>query len=121
MRKRELPLSAFHNDGSCSMGEALAGARRSTDEPLMARHHYETRRDAERKYPHRVDIPVPEDGLGNQLNTMVEWCRQRFTEWEHHGVTSPERDAGGIAIDAVRFYFIDEVSAREFRERCSKP
>jgi hypothetical protein len=35
------------------MGEALAGAGRSTDGPLMARYHYETRRDAERQYPHR--------------------------------------------------------------------
>jgi hypothetical protein len=62
------------------MGEALAGAGRSTDGPLMARYHYETRRDAERQYPHRVDIPVPEDGLGKRLNDMIDWCCERFTE-----------------------------------------
>jgi hypothetical protein len=36
----------------------------------MARYHYETRRDAERKFPHRVDIPMPENGLGKQLNDI---------------------------------------------------
>ena len=29
---------------------------------MMARYHYETRRAAERQYPHRVDIPVPPIG-----------------------------------------------------------
>jgi hypothetical protein len=57
----------------------------------MARYYYENRRDAERQYPHRVDIPVPEMGLGKQLNDMIEWCCERFTECTHAGVTLPER------------------------------
>jgi hypothetical protein len=40
----------------------------------MARYHYETRRDAERQYQHRVDIPMPPMGLGKQLNDMIAWC-----------------------------------------------
>jgi hypothetical protein len=36
----------------------------------MARYHYQTRRDAERQYPHRVDIPVPSMGLGKQLTNQ---------------------------------------------------
>jgi hypothetical protein len=32
-------------------------------------------------------------------------------------VTLPERDDRGIKIDAVRFYFTDEVAAQQFRER----
>jgi hypothetical protein len=83
----------------------------------MARYHYETRRDAERKHPHRVDIPVPPMGLGKQLNDMIQWCDKRFTEWTHAGVTLPERDERGIRIDAVRFYFLDEIAAKQFRER----
>jgi hypothetical protein len=79
--------------------------------------HYQRRRDAERQYPHRADIPVPSMGLGKQLNDMLEWCDERFTDWTHAGVTLPERDARGIRIDAVRFYFMDEIAAQQFRER----
>jgi hypothetical protein len=86
----------------------------------MARYHYENRRDAERHYPHRVDIPVPEMGLGKQLNDMIEWCCERFTECTHAGVTLPGRDDWGIKIDVVRFYFMDEVAAQQFRERWRK-
>jgi hypothetical protein len=82
----------------------------------MTRYHYQTRRDAERRYPHRVDIPVPPNGLGGRLNEMLAWCRERLTEWEHHGVTAG-RDERGVASDAVRFYFMDEIAARQFRER----
>jgi hypothetical protein len=53
----------------------------------MARYHYQTRRDAERQYPHRVDIPVPSMGLGKQLNHMLEWCGEHFTDWTHAGIT----------------------------------
>jgi hypothetical protein len=83
----------------------------------MACYFYQTRRDAERNYPFRVNIPVPTNGFGQTLNTMVEWCRGRFPEWAHHGVTVPARDDRGIAIDRVRFYFIDEIAAHQFRER----
>jgi hypothetical protein len=51
----------------------------------MARYHYQTRRDAERRFPHRADIPVPEGGLGKQLNDTIEWCDEQFTEWTHAG------------------------------------
>jgi hypothetical protein len=86
----------------------------------MARYHYETRRDAERKFPHRVDIPMPENGLGKQLNDMIDWCGGRFAEWTFHGVTG-DRDERGIAIDLVRFYFMDEMAAQKFRERWATP
>ena len=41
----------------------------------MARYHYQTRRDVERKYPYRVDIRVNVPGPGGRLNEMLEWCR----------------------------------------------
>jgi hypothetical protein len=47
-------------------------------------------RDAERQYPYRVDIPVQSMGLGKQLNDMLEWCSECFTEWTHAGVTLTE-------------------------------
>ena len=75
-----------------------------------------------RKFLHRVDILVPEGGLGKQLNAMVDWCGGRFAEWTFHGVADKsQRDAQGIPIDLVRFYFIDEISAQEFRERWAEP
>jgi hypothetical protein len=65
----------------------------------MARYHHQIRRDAEHPYSYRVDIPVPEDGLGKQLNDMIEWCGERFVEWTHAGVTdNSRRDARGIRI-----------------------
>jgi hypothetical protein len=84
----------------------------------MARHHYQSRLDAERRYPHRVDIPVPPVGLGARLSEMVEWCGGRFADWTFHGLTDKTRtDDRGIPIDLVRFYFMDEIAAQEFRER----
>jgi len=38
----------------------------------MTRTKYPARREAERRYPHRVDIPVPRNGLGKQLSDMHE-------------------------------------------------
>jgi hypothetical protein len=32
-----------------------------------------------------------------------------------------DRDERGIAIDLVRFYFMDEMAAQEFRERWATP
>jgi hypothetical protein len=46
----------------------------------MARYHYETRREAERQYPHRVDIPVPPMGAGQALNDMIAWCAAASNE-----------------------------------------
>jgi hypothetical protein len=84
----------------------------------MARYHYQARRDAERQYPYRVDIPVPEGGLGKQLNDMIEWCGERFTDWTHAGITDKSRRDGlGIRMTFARFYFANELAAQEFRER----
>jgi hypothetical protein len=83
----------------------------------MARYHYQTRRDAERRYPHRIDIPVPEGGLGKRLTDMIDWCGGRFADWTFHGVIDEhQRDERGIPIDFVRFYFIDEIAAQQFRQ-----
>jgi hypothetical protein len=88
----------------------------------MARYHYQARRDAERKYPHRVDIPVPPTGLGKQLNDMLEWCGERFTDWTHAGITDKtQRDEHDIPMDFARFYFMDEIAAQKFRERWAEP
>ena len=44
----------------------------------MARAHHPTKLAAERKFPLRVDIPVPAAGFGNRLNEMEAWYRANF-------------------------------------------
>ena len=46
-------------------------------------------KDAERRFPHKVDVPVPGDGLGLRLNEMMAWCRVHAGEWDRHGHTEP--------------------------------
>jgi hypothetical protein len=83
----------------------------------MARNHSHYRkREAERRYPFRVDVPVPPViGLGGRLNAMVEWCRDNFQPdaWENHGHL--ERKAGEIPVDFARFYFMEKADAELFR------
>ena len=83
----------------------------------MARYHYETRRGAERQFPHRVDIAVPELGLGDRLNAMHAWCYEHVTDgtWDQHHHS--ERRAGEQPIDYARFYFSSEADAEAFRQR----
>jgi hypothetical protein len=73
--------------------------------------------EAERTFPHRVDIPVPEGGLGRRITEMHDWCRDAFTigAWAMHGHT--EKRGGAMAIDYLRFYFRDESAAVAFRQR----
>lgn len=86
----------------------------------MARYHYQSRRDAERQYQHRVDVPVPEGGLGERLNQMHRWCREHVAAggWAQHGVTDRTmRDGRGIPVDVARFYFAGAADAASFRNR----
>ena len=83
----------------------------------MARTHKPGKRAAEQKFPHRVDVPVPEGGLGNRLNEMVGWCRGNIAagKWAAHGHS--EKKPGQIAVDHARFCFITEADADLFRWR----
>lgn len=44
----------------------------------MVRDRYPRRREAGRRFPHRVDVPVPGGGLGRCLTDMLGWCRANF-------------------------------------------
>jgi hypothetical protein len=40
--------------------------------------HATPRKDeAERHFPRKVDIPVPDNGLGRDLTAMLDWCQAR--------------------------------------------
>ena len=41
---------------------------------------YDDPRRNEQDYPHIVEMPVPEGGLGRRLDAMHEWHRVRFLE-----------------------------------------
>jgi hypothetical protein len=72
----------------------------------MVRVHHTMKLAAERKFPVRVDIPVPAAGFGNRLNEMEAWCRTNFhaNQWAHHGHS--EKEPGQIPQYYARFYFM---------------
>jgi len=81
----------------------------------MARVRYPARR--ERRYPHRIDIPVPRTGLGKRLSDMHDWCFDNIAagEWEEHAHSDDRRDGDGVRIDFARFYFMNQSDAEAFR------
>ena len=42
---------------------------------------------AERKFPIKVDIPLPPGGLGRRLTDMLDWCHANVAAgaWAQHG------------------------------------
>jgi hypothetical protein len=73
------------------------------------------KKEAERTFPHRVDIFVPGSGLGRRLTDMHAWCSANVAadEWAEHGHT--ERRKGFQPIEFARFYFMHEADAAAFR------
>ena len=83
----------------------------------MDRPHYPTRVEAERRFPHKVDSPIPTAGLGRRLADMLAWCRDNLdgAEWDQH--VRKEREAGETLVDLARFYFANPADAEAFRRR----
>jgi hypothetical protein len=75
--------------------------------------HIAAKRDADRRFPHKVDMRVAVDELDVRVRGMVAWCWQRAEPgaWEQHGC------GGGLSPEAVRFYFMDARVAEAFRGR----
>jgi hypothetical protein len=69
-----------------------------------------TPRIIDREYPHQVEIPIPDAGLGSRLNAMHDACR---------GVDYQTRVIGKKRIetgrDGVRFCFKTPEQADAFR------
>jgi hypothetical protein len=76
-----------------------------------------SRKAAERRFPHRIDVSVPGSGLGNRLTEMLAWCRENVPAgtWVHHH--HRERRKGDPPADFARFYFLYEAVAEAFRRR----
>ena len=75
--------------------------------------HIAAKQDADRRFPHKVDMRVAMDELDVRVRGMVAWCwlRAEPGAWEQHG-----RD-GGLSPEVVRFYFMDARVAEAFRGR----
>jgi hypothetical protein len=80
----------------------------------MTRASTQARRETEKRYPVRVRIAVPPDGLGRQIEIMHAWLDE--TCGTEHWATAP---AGlvGVRNDAIAFYFDDAAFAHAFVAR----
>ena len=46
------------------------------------------KKEADRRFPHYVDLRVPVRGLGRGLTDMLDWCRDKCPDWglgDEHG------------------------------------
>jgi len=71
-------------------------------------------REAERNFPVRVRVAVPQDGFGRQLLVMHAWLDEVCGE---AGWTSAPAGLAGVVNDAVAFYFDDTAFAQAFVNR----
>jgi hypothetical protein len=77
------------------------------------------RRDAERRFPHKVDTPMTADESEIRVRGMVAWCWQRAEPgaWEQHGHDGLRRSDSRPLPTVVRFYFMDAGVAEAFKGR----
>ena len=80
----------------------------------MPSHPRQIQRDAERRFPVRVRVAVPEGGFGRQLAVMHDWLDAVCGEG---GWSSAPAGLTGVVNDAVAFYFDDTGSAEAFVNR----
>jgi hypothetical protein len=70
--------------------------------------------DAERRFAVRVRIAVPQGGFGRQFSDMHAWLDDACGK---AGWASAPAGLGGVANDAVAFYFDDAAIAQAFVNR----
>jgi hypothetical protein len=78
------------------------------------------RREAERTFPHKVDIPVASYGQPWPFAEMLAWCAANIAAgaWAQHGfMDKHRRDDRGVPIDVTRWYFTDAADAEAFRQQ----
>jgi hypothetical protein len=69
-------------------------------------------RDAERRFPVRVRIAVPPEGLGSRLDQIISWLHANCGGW-----TSTPSSTRGVVNDALAVYFLDVTIASAFVAR----
>jgi hypothetical protein len=83
-------------------------------EDRVTRASQQAQREAEQRYPVRVRIAVPPDGLGAQLTLMHAWLDD--TCGGEGWATAPAGTVG-VVNDAIAFYFADAAFAHAFVAR----
>ena len=76
------------------------------------------RKDAEARFPIKIDVRVPAGGEPWPFAEMLAWCRANIASdaWAQHGFMDKQRrDERGMPIDYARFYFLHKSDAEEFR------
>ena len=71
-------------------------------------------REAERRYPVRVRIAVPPEGLGRQLEIMHAWLNETCSAG---GWATAPAGTTGVVNDALALYFEDAAFAHAFVSR----
>jgi hypothetical protein len=80
----------------------------------MARSSQHQQRETERRYPVRVRIAVPPEGLGQQLALMHAWLDDTCGA---PGWAAAPAGRVGVVNDAIAFYFADAAFAHAFVAR----
>lgn len=81
---------------------------------MMTRASQQAQRETEGRFPVRVRIAVPLDGLGRQLALMHAWLDETCGE---AGWASAPAGIAGVVNDAIAFYFDDAAFAHAFVNR----
>jgi hypothetical protein len=71
-------------------------------------------REAERRFPVRIRIGVPPEGLGSRLDQITAWLDQNAGA---DGWAMTPSGTGGVVNDAVAVYFADATLASAFVTR----
>jgi hypothetical protein len=86
----------------------MNGERGMTRASIQARQH------AERRFPVRVRIAVPPEGLGRQIEIMQAWLDETCGA---EGWGAAPAGLAGVLNDAIAFYFDDAAFAQAFVAR----
>ena len=79
-----------------------------------------SRKDAEAKFPIKIDLRRPSIGEPWPFAEMLAWCHANIAagNWAQHGfMDRKRRDEQGIPIDFARFYFANAADADAFKRR----
>src|ERR1700758_5331044 len=75
-------------------------------------------REAERRFPVRVRIAVPPEGLGSRLDQIIAWLDANCGA---DGWTSTPSSIRGVVNDALAVYFLDATIASALRGPAGAP
>ena len=82
-----------------------------------------SRKDAEARYPIKIDLRVPPSSEPWPYTEMLQWCRDNIAAgaWQQHGfMDKKRRDDQGIPIHFARWYLLSDADAEAFKNQWVK-